>query len=463
MGNEVNGTPLIKTQDGAPKYKSFVLRNLTNIPQIKDHFSDEEIFAMEVVGNVLPFKSNNYVVDELIDWDNPREDPIFILTFPQKDMLKLHHFEKMAETLKKTTDKKEIRAVADAIRKELNPHPAGQKDYNVPVHDGQVLQGVQHKYDQTVLFFPTQGQTCHAYCTFCFRWPQFVNMGDLKFASMEIKPVVQYIKQHPEVHDILFTGGDPMVLKAKLFEEYINAILEEDPKNLTDIRIGTKALAYWPYKFVTDDDADQMLRTFEKIIKSGRQLSIMAHFNHYVELSTPAVQKAIKRILETGANIRTQSPIFHMINNSSVVWSKMWREQVRQGCIPYYMFIARDTGAQHYFKVTLERAWQVFQGAYQNVSGLARTVRGPSMSCGPGKVQVLGVTEVNGEKVFALRFLQGRGKDWVHRPFFAKYNPDAIWIDDLEPAFGEEKFFFEDELKDIYKDKTQMLEIIEED
>ena len=83
----------------------------------------------------------------------------------------------------------------------------------------------------------------------------------------------------------------------------------------------------------------------------------------------------------------------------------------------------------------------------EQVSGLARTVRGPSMSATPGKVEVLGVQEVGGEKVFVLRFLQGRDPDWVGRPFFAKFDPHATWLDGLEPAFGEESFFFEEGLR----------------
>jgi hypothetical protein len=81
----------------------------------------------------------------------------------------------------------------------------------------------------------------------------------------------------------------------------------------------------------------------------------------------------------------------------------------------------------------------------QQVSGLARTARGPSMSAGPGKVEVQGVTEVAGEKVFVLRFIQARNADWVQRPFFARYDEKAAWLDQLRPAFGEEKFFFQDE------------------
>ena len=57
-------------------------------------------------------------------------------------------------------------------------------------------------------------------------------------------------------------------------------------------------------------------------------------------------------------------------------------------------------------------------------------------------IQVLGVQEVKGEKVFVLRFIQGRNPEWVHVPFFAKYDPKATWFNQLQPAFGEEKFFF---------------------
>jgi len=131
------------------------------------------------------------------------------------------------------------------------------------------------------------------------------------------------------------------------------------------------------------------------------------------------------------------------------MWAKMWQIQVSLGCIPYYMFVVRVTGAQQYFGVPLVKAEKIFRAAFRKVSGLARTVRGPSMSATPGKVHILGVSEINGQKVMALQLLQGRESEWVGVPFFAKYDENAIWLDDLEPALGE-KFFFEDELKTKY-------------
>ncbi len=429
-----------------PTYKSYGLSSFRSIPQLK-RFSEEELFNIEVVGNVLPFKVNDYVLNELIDWSNVPNDPIFRLTFPQKEMLQPAQFAEMESALRNGAGKNEIKVVANSIRAQLNPHPAGQLEYNVPSLDGNKLHGLQHKYGQTVLFFPQQGQTCHAYCTFCFRWPQFVGMEGMKFAMKESEQLVDYVRAHPEVTDVLFTGGDPMVMRSKILRGYIEPLMQAKLPNLKTIRIGTKALAYWPYRFTTDDDAEDLLALFEEVKASGIHLSVMAHFSHPVELSTPAVEEAIAKIKETGAQIRTQSPVLRHINDSPSVWSEMWQRQVALGCVPYYMFVARDTGAREYFEVPLVRAWEIFKNAYQKVSGICRTVRGPSMSCTPGKVQVLGVAEVpsvvGNQKVIVMRFLQGRDPSWVARPFFAEYDAKAAWIDELKPAFGETQFFFE--------------------
>lgn len=424
------------------EYQAYALHSFHKMPQY-NYLTEEQKFNIRVVGNVLPFKVNNYVLDELIDWSDVENDPMFQLTFPQKGMLSKPHFNKVASMVEAGMDKYAMRDEINKIRQELNPHPAGQQSSNVPEIDGVKLTGVQHKYRETMLFFPRKGQTCHAYCTFCFRWPQFVGMDDLKFAMNETSLIIKYIKANPHITDILITGGDPMIMAPEVFATYLNALLDADLPNLQNIRIGSKSLTFWPYKYTTDKGADKFLKLFEKATKAGKHLTFMAHFNNPVEISTSTVKKAIQNIRNTGAQIRTQAPIMKYINDDADAWATMWKEQVKLGCVPYYMFIARDTGAQDYFAVNLERCWQIYREAYQKVSGIARTVRGPSMSASPGKVQVLGTQEIHGEKVFVLNFLQGRNPDWVGRPFFAKYDPHAIWLDELEPAFGEEKFFFE--------------------
>jgi KamA family protein len=404
--------------------------------------------GVRVVGQVLPFRVNNYVADELIDWDRVPDDPIYRLVFPHSDMLDRKSFDAVAALLRRGAPRDELRATVTAIQRGLNPHPDGQLTANVPTLEGEAVPGVQHKYRETCLIFPSSGQTCHAYCTYCFRWPQFVNLGDLKFATDESHRFEAYIRQHSEISDVLITGGDPMIMTAKRLACYVEPLLGPGYEHVQTIRIGTKSLAYWPYRFTTDNDADDVLRLFERVVGAGKHLAVMAHFSHWRELSTDAVRSAISRIRSTGAEIRAQSPVVRHVNDSPDVWARMWRDEVRRGLVPYYMFVARETSGHDYFAVPLARAHDIFRQAYSRVSGLARTVRGPSMSALPGKVLVDGVAEVRGERVFVLSLLQGRDPDWCRRPFFARYDERATWLSELRPAFGEREFFYERALRE---------------
>lgn len=424
----------------------FRVYNQHNFDQISqlDCLPEEQRFAIRVVAQVLPFRVNQYVVDHLIQWENVPDDPMFRLVFPQPEMLSPEHFSRVATLLGSGADKSEIKVAAQEIHSELNPHPGGQMTLNLPRVGNEYLHGAQHKYRETLLFFPSQGQTCHSYCTFCFRWAQFVDNKELRIAAREAATLHEYLQSHDEVTDLLMTGGDPMVMKTSRLGEYLRPLLAPEFEHLQTLRIGTKSLTFWPYRFVTDPDADDLLRLFSEFVDRGKHVALMAHFEHGCEMEGPVVREAIRRIQDTGAIIRTQAPVLRHINDDSEVWASMWRKQVRMGMVPYYMFVERDTGARRYFELPLEQTWRIYRDAIKQVSGLGRTVRGPSMSAEPGKVEIQGVTEISGEKVFVLRFIQARNPEWVQRPFFAKYDSKATWLDQLQPVFEEKKFFFED-------------------
>jgi KamA family protein len=431
------------------RFQVYTQRDLERIPELKK-LPESLRFEMKVVSSVLPFRVNEYVISELIDWTRVPDDPMFQLTFPQREMLTEASYERMADLHRGGADKTEIQAMAKEIRAGLNPHPAGQMELNVPKDEaGNPLQGLQHKYRETVLFFPSQGQTCHAYCTFCFRWAQFVGDKALRMASTEVETLHNYLREHSEVTDLLITGGDPMVMKTKHLRTYLEPLLEPEFDHIQTIRIGTKALTFWPYRFVSDDDADELIELLQKMIRAGKHIAIMAHYNHWKELDTDIAHAAVARLRDIGTEIRSQGPLLAHINDNAEDWARLWNTQVQLGIIPYYMFIERDTGARHYFEVPLAKAWEIYHGAMQKVSGLGRTARGPSMSTGPGKVEVQGITEINGEKLFVLRFIQGRKADWVQRPFFARFSERATWLDGLEPALGEKTFFFEQEYRQL--------------
>merc|ERR1712038_910515 len=370
--------------------------------------------------------------------DDLKADPFYKLVFPTLDMLTTEHREKL-EAAHDEGDPANLIKVVGEIRADLNPHPAGQKTLNAPKNDK--LTGVQHKYSETVLVFPAAAQTCHAYCTYCFRWAQFIGDDELRFAQKEANSLFEYLGEHEEVSDILMTGGDPMIMRTKSLAQYLEPLT--DPNflpHVKNLRIGTRSLSFWPQRFTTDKDADELIELLRRVREEGgRHIAIMAHLGHVRELSTQKFSDAVNRIQkEAFATIRSQSPVMRGINDDANVWAEKWRKEVQMGIIPYYMFMARDTGAQSFFDVPLEKAQRLFSDALRNTSGLIRTVRGPSMSCTPGKVEVTGVEEIMGEKAFVLRFLQCRDEAWIGRPFFAKYDPEAVWFDDLEPLPGME-------------------------
>jgi len=423
------------------RFRAYTTKHLEKLTA-RAGLPEAERLAVRAVATVLPFRTNDYVIESLIDWSAAPDDPIYRLVFPQADMLPAEDIAPIAAMLASGAPERDIQAAARDIRMRLNPHPAGQLALNVPALADEPVPGVQHKYPETILVFPKQGQTCHAYCTYCFRWAQFVGEPDLKMATDDMYRVTAYLRAHPEVTSVLITGGDPMIMGAGVLRRYIEPLLGPGMEQIESIRIGTKSLAYWPQRFVGDPDADDTLQLFEQVAAAGKTLALMAHFSHPRELEPAQVTTAISRIQATGAVIRTQAPLIRTINDCPAAWSQMWRTQLRLGLVPYYMFVERDTGPQGYFAVPLARATEIFRDAYSTVSGLCRTVRGPSMSATPGKVCVDGVAEIGGQRVFVLHMIQARDPSLVGHPFFAEFDPNAVWLSDLRPAFAD-RFPFE--------------------
>jgi KamA family protein len=357
-------------------------------------------------------------------------------------MLLPEDYEAMAALIRRGASRQEVNQLAHRIRLGLRPHPGGQMELNVPQIDGKPLPGLQHKYRETVLYFPGHGQTCHAYCSYCFRWAQVVGMPELKFSATEVDDLVTYLKVHEEVSDLLITGGDPMIMKTRLLEKVLEPVLEPSLEHVRNIRIGTKAVAFWPHRFVDDGDADDLLRLFERVVQSGRHLALMGHFSHPVDISTEEAREAIRRIRSTGAEIRMQSPVVRHVNDSSEVWRDLANTGVYLGMVPYYMFMERDTGARNYFEIPILRAHGIYRDAFAGLSGLARTLRGPSMSATPGKVHVVGTCPMGDKEVFTLRYLQARDPSLVGRPFFADLDPEATWFSQLRPADPASAAFF---------------------
>ena len=442
-------------------YKKYLRTDLASIFE-NQGISDPFLKEREIVAMVFPFKVCEYVIEN-INWSQYLKDPLFLLTFPQPDMLKPFEIRLLKILIDSGASREAIAEKVSQIRSTKNPAPANQSSNRPTYFDDdseseEVLDGVQHKYKNIILMFHKNAQTCHAYCTYCFRFNQFT--GKDTFVEKEELRMLRYVSKHKEVSDVLVTGGDPATMKANVWADIMLPLLQPEFDHIRTIRVGTKALTYHPYRFLTDSDADDLIALFKQFKNAGKHVSIMAHFSHYQEITSVTKEAVFRLVHEAGCMIRTQAPVMRYINDDPDVWATMWQKQINLGMIPYYMFIARDTGPQRYFEVSLAKCLWVYQEARKRLSGLSHTARGPSMSCGPGKISILGREKIANEDVFVMKFLQGRNNDWCDRVFFAKYNEEATWIDQLEPAFGEKAFFFEEEYLDIIHSKSHQHDLL---
>jgi L-lysine 2,3-aminomutase len=303
---------------------------------------------VDVVSQVLPFKVSSYVVDELIDWDRAPDDAMYRLVFPHRDMLDPADFTVIEHGLSRD-DPAKLRTAVNEVRDRLNPHPGDQLNLNVPSEEGLDGWGLQHKYRETLLVFPRHGQTCHSYCGYCFRWAQFVGRSDLQLAVSGPEVMARYLDRHPEVTDVLLTGGDPLVMRTELLRRYVEPLLLPQREHVQTIRIGTKALSYWPNRILAGADADDLLQLLEQLVEAGKHVALMLHLSHPAELATDTARQALRRLAATGAVLRAQAPVVRHVNDSAAVWAQLWQDEVRLGVVPYYMFVERDTGARRYF------------------------------------------------------------------------------------------------------------------
>lgn len=313
-----------------------------------------------------------------------------------------------------------------------NPHPGGQREHNTPTLGDTTLSGIQHKYADTVLAFPAKGQTCHAYCAYCFRWAQFVGDDDLQMGLGDPAPLTTYLAQHPEVSNVILTGGDPLVMGSAEIGRWIDALCGPGCEHIDVIRIGTKAPLSHPERILRNRSGTELLVAIEKVVASGRQCAIMLHSSHPRELEAPKAQAALRALQNAGAVVYSQAPIVRYVNDSAAVWAAKWQLESRLGVVPYYMFVERDTGAHRYFAIPLAKALEIFEEALSNVGGLARTVRGPVMSTTTGKLLV--ARRSGPASGFHLEFLRSRNDHDASRTIHAQWDANATWVSELTGA-----------------------------
>lgn len=307
----------------------------------------------------------------------------------------------------------------DPLRRIILPDPAELEEWGSLDASAEarftVMQGLEHKYDQTVLLIVSN--RCGGYCRFCFRKRLFMRKSrDVVANTTE---ALAYVADHPEITDILLSGGDPLALSTVRLEEIVRRIRAIDHVRI--IRIGSKMPAYNPFRILGDPSLLAMIRRYST---AEKRIYLMTQFNHPRELTGTALD-ALDRLHRAGAVLANQTPILRGVNDNAAVLAALFRNLSFAGVAPYYLFQCRPTLGNHHFVVPVEEAYRIFEHAKAKCSGLAKRLRFV-MSHATGKIAVVGLDE--GE--IYLKYHQAARRNDIGKFMVFRRNPDALWFDD---------------------------------
>jgi KamA family protein len=332
---------------------------------------------MESVTRKFPFRANSYYLS-LIDWKD-RHDPLRRIIIPD---------------LRETKEGGSL-------------DPSSEKNYTkVP--------GLQHKYPQTALLL--MSDICGGICRFCFRKRLFLDSG--RETVRDIFQCLEYIRSHPQISNVLLSGGDPFTLETGQIESVLRELHEI--KHVRAIRIGTKMLAYNPYRFLNDP---HLLTVLSRYSTPEKRIYIIAHFNHPQEI-TPVSIQAIDRLLRSGVIVMNQTPILRGINSNPGVLASLLRTLTAIGIAPYYIFQCRPSVGNKHFQVPVEESYDIIQESWKACSGLAKRARF-IMSHATGKIEIIGRTA----KHTFMRYHQAADQEKIGKTMVFQSEPTACWLD----------------------------------
>ncbi|MCK4326918.1 MAG: KamA family radical SAM protein [Candidatus Diapherotrites archaeon] len=282
------------------------------------------------------------------------------------------------------------------------------------------LKGLQHKYEPTALVQTTD--TCASYCRYCFR-RRNVGKKDAE-AIDDFAEVVEYVKAHPEMDNVLLSGGDPLTLSNQKIDEML-AELREIP-HVKLIRLGTRVLTYLPSRITTDPGLVEILA---KHSTPDKKIYVIAHFDHPRELS-PQTIEAVDTLLKSGVRVYNQAVMLRGINDDPKTLQELFERMVEVGITPYYLFQCRPVRGATHFHVPLVEGSQLFEDAKREMRGIPKTAR-YAMSTKAGKIEIVRVFSSGGKRHAFLKFISAKNKRVIGELMQFTYEGDAYWMDDI--------------------------------
>ena len=286
--------------------------------------------------------------------------------------------------------------------------------------DNTKLEGVQHKYAQTVLLLSTN--QCAMYCRHCFRKRMVGLTGEE--LNRRVDEAVSYVKEHEEITNILISGGDAFMNPNHIIERYLSELTAIG--HLDFIRFGSRVPVTLPERIYGDQE---FLDIFAKYAQK-KAIYLVTQFNHPREI-TPQAVKAIRAMIERGVQVRNQTVLLRGVNDSGETLGKLLAGLTRVGVVPYYIFQCRPvTGVRGEFQVPIGEGIRIVDGAKSRQNGFGKAVR-YAMSHPLGKIEIV-CQSPEGETLF--KFHQSKYPRDSARAFTVKLGPRDAWLDeDLRP------------------------------
>lgn len=278
------------------------------------------------------------------------------------------------------------------------------------------MKGLQHKYPQTALLLVTD--QCFSHCRFCFR--KRLVSGPSQEVAQDYSDISEYIKGHPEITDVLLSGGDPFVLDTEQLQTVIDHLLPIP--HLSSIRFGTRSLVYFPPRF-----RDKILADLFKRIRMARKTPvIVTHIDHVGEVSEET-DLAVAKLRRLRVQFFNQTVLLKNVNDDPAVLAATFRMLHALGIRPYYLFQAPPVKGALHFQVPLHRGVEIVHDVNRRLSGIQKTYR-YIMAHYTGKIEVLDIGEDN--RLY-MRYHQNRNPHKIGKVFSRAYQKDACWLDDL--------------------------------
>jgi lysine 2,3-aminomutase len=303
-------------------------------------FDPDERIQLQKTLDTFPLSITPYYLS-LINAADYKNDPVFKQSFPSPSELIISDYD-MADPLAEDTDS--------------------------PVA------GITHRYPDRVLFHVSN--VCSMYCRHCTRKRKVGDMDRIPVRD-EVSEGIAYIRAHPEIRDVLLSGGDPFMLN----DEYLDWILTEvrSIPHVEVIRIGTRMPVVLPYRVT-----DELVRT----LKKHHPVWVNTHFNHPVEITTSS-KEALRKLADAGIPLGNQSVLLAGVNDCPRIMKTLVHKLVQNRVRPYYLYQCDLSEGLSHFRTPVGKGIEIIESLIGHTSGFAVPTYVIDAPGGGGKIPVM--------------------------------------------------------------------------